>query len=194
MKITELFESEQVADNFDDMVKLIKRDCQPFLKEGKHYLVFRGMKNKAEYFKQSVRQDRLSKNMPKAAHNLIDEWFEEKFGFKARSTAVFAVGDFHTARAYGPVYAIFPIGDFKYVWSGAVNDLFADILPYIEDDDPKLLKNSIDKFMSNAAYKNKNLLDGIDSNNEIMIHCDKYYAFRLSSAAEANYLMHVLGQ
>jgi hypothetical protein len=166
MKLIDLFE-EELPNNFDGIVEIIERDCKPFLESGAKRLLFRGMRNKTKtMLKVNVRQDRKPKSMGVEMHNLADKWFDEKFGFKARSAAVFVTGDSSEAHDYGSLYAIFPIGDFKFVWSKKSSDLFVHLFD---------LASTIQK-LEELNFKSTDLNDAIASGNEIMIHCKEYYA------------------
>lgn len=176
MKLIDLFE-EALPQNFDDIVEIIKRDCKPFLESGAGGLLFRGMRNKPDVVKMSVRQDRKSKALGAKKHASADEWFNKKFGFKARSTAVFATGDDYDAHIYGNLYAIFPIGDFKFVWS----EVSTDLVFFLTD------LETIHKKLENLKFKDTDMHGAIDSGNEIMIHCKEYYAIAVDEEQAKEY-------
>lgn len=163
MKMRELFESDD-----EDMIAAIKRDCKPFLKECRDNMVLnlmmRGMKGKGdEIFKQSVRQDRKPLSMPGDKHKAFDDWSLEKFGFRARSQSVFVTGSYDDARSYGHPYAIFPIGDFEFIWSPEVGDLF-------------MYHTTSNVDFDDLGYKDTDLKAALELENEIMVHCKEYYA------------------
>lgn len=174
MKIRDLFE-ESLPSDFDSIVELIIRDCKPFISEYTTGLLYRGMRNKdQEIMKVKTREDRKPKNMDAIVHDKMDAWFNEKFKFKARSAAAFVVGNFAEARSYGQVYAVFPIGDFKFAWSPKVSDLFIQVS---EDGD-------IEGQLENFNYRDTDLNAAINSKNEIMLSCKEYYAVRVRSQDE----------
>lgn len=159
MKIIELFENTQ-----EDMIAAIKRDCKPFIQSKPGGLVMRGMTGKGdEIFKRVVRQDRKPLTMRADKHKAFDDWSKEKFGFGARTQCVFVTGDYGDAKSYGQPYAIFPIGDFRFIWSPEVGDLFMYNTTHIKDYD-------------DLRYKDTDLADAVASNNEIMVYCKEYYA------------------
>jgi len=154
------FLSEQEADDF---IKVIERDCAPFMKVAHHHgYLIRGIKNvtsspsflanvpwKTEDYDEEkntqppikvyirdVRKDRQPKNTPGTWHNNIDFWFKHNFGINARTQAVFAFGKDvipETVKWYGTPHLVFPIGSFRYVWSPEVTDLYADLDDYIQE-------------------------------------------------------------
>ena len=177
MKISELFEEDA-----PDIIDLIKRDCQQFIEAHPDGLMFRGMDNKSmKPFKGTVRQDRKPVNMSKEKHKRIDDWFEKEFGFKARSQSIFVTGEFDDARSYGQPYAIFPIGEFEFVWSPQVGDMFM----YNFNDSP----------LDEAGYKDTDLKAAINSENEIMLYCKEYYALPIGNKAGADeWLRRIIGK
>lgn len=174
MKIRDLFE-ESLPSDFDSIVELIKRDCKQFIAENTSGLLYRGMRNKdQEVMKIKTREDRKPKNMDIIVHDKMDAWFNEKFKFKARSAAAFVIGNFVEARSYGQVYAIFPIGDFKFAWSPDVYDLF------IQVDEQRDIESQLEKF----NYRDTDLGFAITSKHEIMLSCKEYYAVRVRNQDE----------
>jgi hypothetical protein len=173
--MSELYESEMTED---EVISLIKRDCKPFLSMKPYALLMRGMK-KANYpFKQSVRTDRKPLDTPDETHDQYNKWFKELFGINARSECVFVTSSFFIANAYvrlnkGNVYAVFPIGEMKYIWSPLVDDL-VDLL----DDEM-----TFDEFKE-LDYKMTGLNSAIEHRNEIMIKCNEYYAIPIASAED----------
>ncbi|WP_407305210.1 hypothetical protein [Acinetobacter sp.] len=179
MKIIELYEDELPQD-FGSAIGLIQRDCKPFLSQANGGLLYRGMRSavgeKAVVFsKKTPRTDRKPRNTDIRLHKIMDDWFNEKFGVKARSEAVFCTGDFIDALSYGAAYAIFPIGDFKFIWSEYINDLFI-----AARRNPSTLLDTL----KDANYKTTNLPEAIESDHEIMISCKEYYALCVQSPSD----------
>ena len=121
-------------NSIQEIFKKIEKDCKPFLKElTKHSLVddllYSGRKKKFEgYFKGKVRKDRKPKDMPEEVHNWLDDWFEDKFGVRARSQSLFTIPKGSIAAGYGTPYAIFPIGNYKIIWSPEIEDLYSVLI------------------------------------------------------------------
>lgn len=167
MKIAELIVEEEYSES--EIVELIKRNCGPYLLQWPVNPVFRGVKGKPDKaFKQSVRSDRKPRDSSLETHNAIDDWFLKKFGFKARSETVFVTGDYKTAKKYGKVYAVFPIGEFKFVWSPDIKDLGEEV----GNDDIADIHDILD----DSYFDDDHLGIAIGSKNEIMIKCKEYYA------------------
>lgn len=185
------YKDEQAAILADAIAK-IKADCQPFLQEFGGKFIYRGMKKGAYFLRQQVRTERKPLSSAPFVHRLMDEWFDDKFGIKGRSGAVFATSDFKQAAGYsggfGGAYAIFPIGEFKFLWSPHVYDPFMQLQDVMFDKNADRYPNDIlgpkvEKWLETREYTDKNLPAAIASKNEVMIECKEYYAFWVESKA-----------
>lgn len=188
----------------NELLAVLERDCGPFLSASKHRgLLRRGMKGKSlgitktvidpftdkdlDFWENKVRKDRKPRDFSDEEHEELNNWFNENHGFKARSEAVFCFGDKardYVTAEYGPLYFIFPIGEFEYVWSPNITDLYVEALQnnidHYPDDATEAEKEKyspIELFMRNAGYRTTGFEKAVAGSNEIMIKCDKYYAF-----------------
>ena len=195
------------SESSTEMAKYIESHCKPFLDESKRKgLLFRGIGTFAQSGEFNLpgltdaipfaiitpRVDRQPRNMPKKFHTLIDDWFKDKFGLKARSAGVFAFGvkSSNTAAGYaassnkgqgGFACVIFPIGPFKYVWSPEALDLYTNFIKadYIIQDGENESEIDVQKFhryLETLDYKSTDLSAALKTGNEIMLVCDKYLA------------------
>lgn len=138
-----------------DMINSLVKDCKPFLKEllkslkNDRLFLLSGRKNTVNFFKRKIRTDRIPIDTPVEYHNYIDDLFHKKFGWKARSNSIFCTGSFDTAEEYGnKVYMIFPIDQYKILWSPKVGDLYTK---FFEDDN--LLPENADDIMDFDNYE-----------------------------------------
>lgn len=131
-----------VFDTMEETIESIKKDCQPFLSSDvfkRFYLdnefLYRGEgRTFGEYLKADVNKNRTPKDMQEDIHNVLDEWFENKFGHYYRSESIFTTFNLDRARSYSHVlpshgilkyaYIIFPCGNFDYCYSTEVEDLY----------------------------------------------------------------------
>lgn len=166
----------------------IQKECKPFLRDIKNAdsFLYRGMMHgKGTFFKKKVRKNRVPTTTTKSLHEAYDRYFNEKFGWKARSNGLFVTGSTNDAGSYGRTYMIFPIGNYKFVWSEDVGDLFI----YGHDNNlrsnkhmdfkntpPEEYYQTVKNVMDKASYTDKNIVSAINSENEIMINSDTYYA------------------
>ena len=194
--------------NSSELTDLLMNDCDYFLNESSQQgVLVRGMKSfkgqamsmphprdlksdDVTFSEIIVRQARSPTDTPIKTHEMLDAWFNDHFGFKARSQAVFCMGGSERGvRAisnYGRPHIVMPIGKFKYVWSPIVDDLYARTAgiawdrDYDENDEDNYAEpeKMIDKFMSAHNYTDKRLDAAVVQRYEIMIACSKYYAFK----------------
>lgn len=86
--------------------------------------LYRGMQVNGETTIYDSQPYREPKFMPIVLHHRIDQWFHDRYGHCFRSAnVVFCTGSRELAKEYDNVCAIFPIGEFKFVWSPKVSDL-----------------------------------------------------------------------
>jgi hypothetical protein len=134
-----------------DIISMIRKDCQPFLKEmkGSRSLLYRGSDQPVDGIEKIVpRNNRIPKNTPLKLHKQLDIVFKKGFGWKARSEGVFVSFDEVEAEFYGETYLFFPIGKYKYVWSS----IYRDLTRHYNIDDFKYFANP-DGYMEEAWYK-----------------------------------------
>lgn len=175
------FLNEAVEIDENDIISLIKRDCQPFLNEVKDRLMFRGLKKLSgnpNFVKLSVRKNRIPRHSSMDFHVYFNEAFEELHNVKnIRSRSIFGVGDQSTASTYGMTYAIFPIGDYTYWWSSSIGDSWIDF----NDMYGEVTEESLYKFVDYGDYRDKGLNKALKTSHEIFVLCDDYYAIKMTS-------------
>jgi hypothetical protein len=180
----------------------IENDCKPFLKQSKR-MFFRGTESTQDFLKKFVRGGRFPKDTPKEIHYVIDEAFKKKFGWKARSEGVFATQYLDDAYQYGEPFMIFPIDNFKYVWSNEYTDLYGklDTMAWPNNIQNLFYRNEArgwqflytklglgEDFQDDckeivarrivSTYTNKDLNDSRRS--EISFKCNEYYLLHMS--------------
>lgn len=195
-------------DERQEFIKRVKHDCQPFL-NAKHpsEVIYRGINAAKDYlFDKKVRKNRLPSNTPLDIHHVINEWFKKEFGYPYRSSGLFVTGSLAIAGIYGlDIYLVYPVEQFKFVWSPEINDLystiadlsrkrgielkklaFMDNLPPNEQEVLRDFVNNIpQKILEEGNYTDQNLSKAIKSKQEIMIAADSYHAAQLSDYDEA---------
>ena len=199
------------ADKTISFKDLLHGECSAYFRQSqKNGMIVRGLAKKGELvgkvnlgpefnnlefdlFKKTVRKNRRAMDTAANLSKVIDDWFEEEHGIRARSEAVFCFGEAGRANAYmyGPVCAVFPIGKFTYVWSPKVVDLYDDIsLGKIQHDgdvkaqclgsDGKVDPDIIKDIMDGLGYTINGFDKAVTMANEIMIDCDEYYVIPLA--------------
>ena len=129
------------------------RQCVEPLSQGKFLVRGMGHLNVDNVVKQ-VQRNRIPVNSPVALHNIINDAFEENYGEKYRSEAVFASK--HSGNTYyGTRYAIFPIGKYSAVYSPSIDDLYDLIVAGLRDV-PKsypVLNGITDRFANTVLHR-----------------------------------------
>ena len=86
------------------------------------------------------------------------------------------------------VYAVFPIGEYKYVWSPKISDLFLhaeDMKQIIKPKEERgtlshgtveISQAAIESLYKHGEYTDKDLHRAITFGHEIMVNCAKAYA------------------
>jgi len=201
MRYSNLFEEDLLVDHSDgankDFLKrmsiqfanLIKKDCQSFLNQWNSIELYHGSRSTNKFtliYKNKIRHDRRPSDSSKQHHNFYNNLFS-KFGFATnRSNSIFCTGDLAMAKNYGEELVIFPIGNFNFLWSSKVKDMFntfQDSWPnyYLDTDNYNGFQHLItdwDKIEHDIkqSYTDQNLSNAILSGNEVMISGTEYYA------------------
>jgi len=204
MKIREIIR-EGVKETAQSVVEILLRDCRPFLAAVDYDLrdpLVRGVQiAPTSIVAVKTNKNRKPVDMPQIVTDAIDDYFQETTGVRWRTTSVFATSNEHAAMFYGPLYAVFPIGEFHYCWSQRVSDLFNNLdnqlskykLRYrsfqenldvmgeesAEDAANRKLAFELlhDTIMPGFGYQvDTDIKEAMAmANSEVMILCDKYY-------------------
>ena len=136
------FLNETVVASHDpeEAAKLVFKNCQPYLKQSGFDIstsstahaknaLLRGMRPTAAdlasgIIKWDATRIRGPKDSSTALHELLDDYFIRTFGYPYRSKGVFCTGAKSVARSYGAINLVFPVGQFKYIWSPSIPDAF----------------------------------------------------------------------
>lgn len=177
-----------LLEESEDFFELIKKDCQPFLNACGTNLLIRGMRDisdadlvqgyvndgkRINLYKKPVLKNRKPTHTAVEIHDEMNAWFKDKFGVNVRSEALFCYGERATETdSYGTKFAIFPIGDVDVVWSKDTYDLWFELAHKIRD-------NTVPEILTQLNYKRGSLRAAIQSDAELMLLCDSYYAIRL---------------
>jgi len=84
----------QENGDIDNIISEIERNCKPFIDDWKKLNISkwlmsgRRIMGSPMFKKGTVRVDRVPVDTPIELHDLVDTWFNNKFGFKARSNAI----------------------------------------------------------------------------------------------------------
>ena len=131
-----LTEKSIQEEGIEDFWKLVQKKCKPFLKEwmpiqktGEMFPLYRGM-NEQDAGEKWVRQDRKPEMSGRKFHTDVDNMMKQVHGVNGRTKAMFCTGDASATTAYGDAFMVFPVGRYKYLWSGRIRDLYIDASKY----------------------------------------------------------------
>jgi len=210
-------DAEEIAHTYNlnsadlKMCFSILKDCQPFLNEVnnnpfKHKL-FRGVSRDADTSWADVKQYihkpiRLENRTPRDAsqefHDGLNKWMTTNFGAPFRN-AMFCSGSKFQTHDYGDEYMIFPVGDFKFLWSPSIKDVWSEFAgPFrnhlrknLEAQDPHTPFNNVNEIADdwfdnyfNGDYSNRNLKLAINSRKEVMIRAKSFYGIQFDDFPE----------
>jgi hypothetical protein len=172
-----LIEEEKGLDHF---IPKIQAECKPFLKDikGAAGTLFRDdVKNRNKpIWKKVTRMNRRPLDTPMDLHNALDDWFLKKFGWRARSQALFCwplkfISDFTSYK-----WLVFPAGNYRFLWSDRLDDLWADISG-IYNTDMEIFIKDFESIYGNS-YHNDKIKQSMRWSGEIMINCKYSYLAR----------------
>lgn len=191
----------------EKVAKFIHANCKPYLRAlsgvplSNTFNLWRGSKL-GEYEPGDVVKTRKNRNPLDSSaefHNFVDNIFLKKFKHNFRSNAVFCTGNKPDAEHYGSAYMVVPMGNFRFLWSPKIADLYSSLGDTYDDfedtvrdmkhmyvknkflppDKMKsvmadIMKSAEEKFLKDTQYTDKDLVAAIKKKNEVMIACDKY--------------------
>ena len=132
---------EQEIESFQKGSDLIEANCQQFLKESEGHYLCRGIRKSStvSFFTPQPR-DREPVDSSHALNVLLSMGFQSILGEpRLRASSYFATGNSAIARDYGPIFYIFPLDGYSYVWSREIEDAHLDNQKLFEYLSTKLL-------------------------------------------------------
>jgi len=188
MRINEIFRTSMTAQHVYDtkeIVEVLLRDCQPYLNEidgnVQKHVMWRGMPTvptKGFGKKYARLNDRVARNTKSDMNDTINWFLKQHFEHPFRN-GVYATGSKEHAAYFGdtdtsgevklPPYAIFPIGDFDYLWNTKLDDMYNMLVTIAPSHLPDAMKQVL------PFYKTDNLKQAITSDREIMLWTEEYY-------------------
>jgi hypothetical protein len=184
----------------DDVVKILKQDCRPFLEFCNLHKVVFGRETRSKdyppdhaYVKKYPRHDRKPVDTPSILSSLIDDLFYHKFGWRVRSSGVFT-----TPRSLLDgigMQLCFIIGNFNFVTSPKVSDLYLilgdisrkvffhhsndieAIFSQINQEQAIAIANEFKKLYLNT-FTEKTIPNETKHGKEVVFDCHSYYLIK----------------
>lgn len=167
----------------DKVIEILARKCKPYIDVLKtcerENILIRGSNDEIRIIKKFKHnlENRYPRNMPINIHNCLNTKYENVFNWKIRN-GVFCYGcnlakNVKYNLGYGPNYIMFPIGEFEFVYSPNIFDLFE----YFSESD-KIIKDKLNDLCFSAEDLNEALKSGEDGNdfsNEISLKTSEYF-------------------
>lgn len=196
---------EEASPEDLQMVEEIKQNCQKYIKFVKSLRPPRILDRESnsvtkanKIVKYVPRKDRKPMDTHLLIHKVIDNILYEKFGWKPRSEGVFCDGRPIDRHNHLFSNLLFPAGDFSYLWSPEIEDLYMDLgevfskggfglltkesyrnvakILVAGEDEKGNYKKAMRIIRKNLdTYTDKGLERAMKSGNEIMIRCNEYY-------------------
>lgn len=128
---------------YEEGIELVKKECSEIIniykKAGR--VLFRGTKSERrkpidddnKIYKIVPRKRRNPKDTDKETQKILDNLFNQRFGWKPRSHGIFAAG-IESASYYGTPHGFFPVNGFDYIWSPKIDDLYNDFVTEYEGE------------------------------------------------------------
>jgi len=177
-KLAKKYEME--SEDFKTMQEIVNigKNCKPYLNQVNNPLsLLRGIDGVEDtVIKKRIRLDnRQPLGMSKKTQQILNNYFEENFNAPFRFSML-CTGNMSLADNFGYPYVVFPIGDFKFLWSSKIEDI-NDVMWENDLDGQEI---PITRLLNNANYRTTDINAAIASNNEIMIRANGYYGIRVS--------------
>jgi len=172
--------------SYDEIEKLIKNDCSPYLMN-EDTILYRGFKPVIDdVISVKRRKGREPVDMPVEIHLELDDMFYEEFGWRVRSEGVFVTTSIQDAKQYMPrkqdeekyikdePYIFIPKGEYRFVYHPDIDDLFSYYEAIMDDN----YDGGLDWFYNSFfidEFKDKKLENA--RGVEVIFDCNNYYLF-----------------
>jgi hypothetical protein len=131
-------------NSYESLMATLRKDCSKFIEEmhGARRFFWRGTTadgNELVVTRKPRLEDRRPLNTAPEIHDMMNKAFQEKYGWKVRN-GIFVTNLAIDAKSYGTPRIFFPKGDYTYLWSPDVSDLYVQMSKYdslFDEDDRK---------------------------------------------------------
>jgi hypothetical protein len=199
MNLRDLFEVKKPALHPSELGDLLAADAGKYLNTAgvKTSFLYRGLTvplqsytteeidgSEVSWIIMDARRDREPVSTPKAFSNAADAYFNQHFRWTPRRDGTFAVKNLSLARDYGEGNIFIPLGDFRFIWSEDIADLYIAYDEIKEDwyeanlSRDEMIEKWVE-YLDTAGYTNQDLGRAIASDHEIMFDCNQYLLVHL---------------
>lgn len=196
MKLLELNDQQS---SYEHIAGNILASCKPFLElidyDTDQYQLYRGAKGTINpvTILPGYRDNRKPRDTPTHLHAAINRVFKATFGVPFRN-GIFTTGKKSDAESYGStLYVVIPIGDFKFIWSHQIVDLFDYFRRKVRDDfgvyddingnNPKVIGTLL-KYVDTPEfvnlYQDTAFRAAVVSGHEVMLYSEHCYYIKVT--------------
>lgn len=115
-----LTKNENIMAQVQKIANFIKKNAQPYLSQinPKRFILYRGLDYTMKpVFIQGMPKDRKPKDTERFRHDSFNAMIAAVGGYANRSNSIFATRSEDQASSYGDVYAVIPLGNFRYTYA-----------------------------------------------------------------------------
>jgi len=140
MRLISYMNEQLKANTVNDVLAIVQKDCKQAITQFRknRYLLYRGTTSIGDnnlIVKKTLKKNRKPQDIGKGTHKILDKFFFEIFGWKARSDSVICTNNIYNAENFSDfVYVVFPIGRFRCIWYPNSPDFIENIPTYCEFD------------------------------------------------------------
>lgn len=183
MKITEILVENSWPELNKNLQQFIEKNCKPWfsqLSDPYEQYVYRGVKRNINDVAvvQTLIHNRNPVDEKPIQMQVFNDIIKSYNKTANRNNSIFVTHSEKFAKLYGRLWVVLPIGNFNYTWSPNAKDWYTEVGPMFglkNNPSPEQLKQNIEKIKNKITVKgdDNTLQEAIESNNEIMIHCNK---------------------
>jgi len=169
MRLIRFINESDWFEKKDSAIAMIKEDCKPVLKEIKKAkkLIWRGAKIQNSLItRRRTRMNRKPLNTNIEIHEILDQLFKKKFGWRARSQSITGTSNEDSALMFGDrPYLLFPIGEYEVIWRKNIGDFIQVIPLWVEDFFEMKAGKSKNDIRRIIEIWSRGILKGIDADD-----------------------------
>lgn len=174
---------EFILEDSEFSAELILRDCSKWIEATKLSSAKAwhgtGGSGGAEVKLIKNRYRESPSNSSKTLHDAANRILKDKFGWQPRMEGLFVSGDVDMAQSYGYEHLVFPKGDFKFVWSPEIQDLYFYSKGFYKRHriagTTAATTILIDELENNIEWKDDDIVAALESGNEVIIKAAAFY-------------------
>ena len=193
----------EIASALNHAAEMIGKNCRPWIQATRDLEAYRWIDNgettstdgigyatlsfcDKNVLMYDVPKKRRPRDLPNWLHDAVGKWMTSEFGHNYRENAVFCSGKtFKTGKEYGKPYRFYAAGEFSYLASYDVEDLY-EVYELSRQgvsggDWQEKVTDIVLRRLNKAAWLHNEQLQAMlkdEAPPEIMVSCERYYVVR----------------